>query len=93
MSAKSQFSIWGPFIAATLLSWVVAETACSIRLYYFLIGSLGVVNIVLAVRVLRRTGAKFWAILRVIVGLVIGQLRTIEGAVTILFWTFRGFAP
>ena len=93
MSAKSQLSIWGPFIAATLLSWGVAETAWSIRSYYFLIGSLGIVSIVLAVRVLRRTGAKLWAVLGVIVGLVIGQLRTIEGAVTNLFWAFRGFAP
>ena len=93
MSAKAQLSIWGPFIAAALLSWVVAETAWSIRPYYFLIGSLGVVSIVLAVRVLRRTGAKFWAVLGVIVGLAIGQLRAIEGAVTILLWAFRGFAP
>ena len=93
MSAKSQFSTWGPFIAAALLSSVVAETTWSIRPYYFLISSLGVVNVILAVRVLRRVGAKPWAVLGVIVGLVIGQLRIIEGAVTILFWAFRGLAP
>lgn len=93
IGARSQFSIWAPFIAAALLSWVVAETAWSIRPYSLLVGSLAVINIILAVRVLLRTGAKPWAILGVIVGLAVGQLRVIEGAVMILFWSFRGFAP
>lgn len=93
MNAKSRFLVWGPFVAAALLSWLIGETASSIRPYYELLYFLGALNAILAVRVLRHTGLRPLPILGIVVGLAIGQWRIIEAAAMTLFWSFRGFAP
>jgi len=95
MSAKSTISIsvWVPFVAAVLISVIVAETTWSLRSYSILMSSLGILNVIFAVRVLRHTGLRLWPILAVIVGLVIGQFRIIEAAAMILLWSLGGFAP
>jgi hypothetical protein len=102
MTAKSRFSVWGPFVAAVLLSWIVGETALSWIVaetpwstseYYLLLDLLGILNVILAVRVLVHTGLRLWPILGVLTGLVLGQLRIIERATALLLWRLGGFAP
>lgn len=93
MNANSRFLAWGPFAVAVLLSWTVAEVAWSIRSYFLLLDLLGILNVILAVRVLMHTGLKLWPTLGVIVGLLIGLRSFIESAVTRFLWSLRGFAP
>jgi len=93
MNPKSRIVLWGPFVAAVLLSWIVGETARSTRLYYLLLDLLGILIVILAVRVLVHTGLKLWPILGVIAGLVIGQFRFIVREAVFLLWKIGGFAP
>jgi hypothetical protein len=93
MNANSRFLVWGPFAVAVLLSWTVAEVAWSIRPYFLLLDLLGILNVILAVRVLMHTGLKLWPTLGVMVGLLIGLRSFIESAVTRFLWSLRGFAP
>jgi len=90
MNANSRFLVWGPFAVAVLLSWTVAEVAWSI---FLLLDLLGILNVILAMRVLMHTGLKLWPTLGVIVGLLIGLRSFIESAVTRFLWSLRGFAP
>lgn len=102
MNAKSRFSVWGPFVVAVLLSWIVGETALSWIVaktpwstseYYLVLKLLGLLNVILAVRVLVHTGLKFFPILGVLAGLAVGQLRIIERAVALFLWRLGSFAP
>ena len=61
--------------------------------YFLLLDLLGILNVILAMRVLMHTGLKLWPTLGVIVGLLIGLRSFIESAVTRFLWSLRGFAP
>ena len=76
-----------------LLSWIVGETAWFLSEYYLVLKLLGILNVILAVRVLVHTGLKFVPILGVLAGLVLGQLRIIERAAALFLWSLGGFAP
>lgn len=93
MTTRSRFSVWGPFVLAVLLSWIVGETSWPTSTYYLVLNLLGILSVILAGRVLVHTGLKLFPILGVLVGLVLGQLRIIERATALFLWKLGGFAP
>jgi len=93
---KSQISLWVPFGVSSLLSLVFG------RVYWAwaMIGhsdkpliALGILSVILAIRIVFKTGFRLWPIISVIVVLTVGQSSLIESIVMIIFWRFRGFAP
>ena len=93
VDSTSRFSLWAPFVACSLLSWLTAELAWSIAPYFLLVHLLGALTAVVAVRVLLRTGLRTWASLGVAVGLLIGEWRVVESSLMLLAWALGGFAP
>ena len=93
MNLNSPVALWTPFIAMSLLTWLINKTLWFIEQYDIVLYVFGIISVGLAIRVLAHTGPKVWAIVGVIAGLVIGQFWALERGIILLFWSVRGFAP
>lgn len=91
MNLKSLLSIWLPFAATSLLTLLIYTTLWAIGSYWALLSIFGIFCGVFAARIIARTGLRWWPVVWVAVGLIIGQWWLIELMIMQLFWKSKGF--
>lgn len=91
--AAAGMPLWFPFVAASVLSVVVYVRLWMTPWYGLLLVLLGVVSFVSAARVILHCGCRFWPLLAIAVGLVVGQWWLIERLLVWALWSISGFAP
>jgi hypothetical protein len=85
--------LWGPFVCASLLTFLAYKTFWAAERYYLFLSLLGILSCFFAVMVLKRTGRTWSAVAGVTIGLLIGQWWFVENLILRAFWRFGGFAP
>jgi hypothetical protein len=91
--SRSAVRLWAPFTCASLLTFVAYKTLWATQWYWVFLSLLGLLNCGLSALVLRKTGLKYWPILGVAVGLLLGQWWLVQMLILGLFFCVGGFAP
>lgn len=92
-NSRSLVTLWAPFACACLLTFVAYKTLWATQWYWTFLSLLGVLSCLLAFRVLKKTGLKWWSIASVTIGLLMGQWWFVERLILRIFWQLNGFAP
>jgi predicted membrane protein len=77
---------------SSVVTLLVYRFAWATSVYELLLLLLLGLSVVLAARVLRRTGLRLWPILGVAAGILVGQWWAIQ-MIAVLIWMLNGFAP
>ena len=93
MNQPSPMSLWAPFAIASTATLLTYLVAWSLGPYWLILSALGVISVALAVRILRATGARAWAIACVAIGLVAGQWWFLQQVAMQVVWAVGEFAP
>lgn len=89
MKYRSETYLWGPFVAASIATWIAYANAWGTNWYEHILVALGVLSLLLGIRIVARTGISLWPIVGVLLGLAIGQLWFLQYAYAWIIW--RGF--
>jgi len=84
---------WVPFVATSLLTFIVYRTAWATSFYWPVLCCLGIAAVALSIGLLRQTRLRLWPLVGVACGLLIGQWWFVQFVVLFAFWKLRGFAP
>lgn len=90
---RNALVLWPAFTFASVLTFLASKTLWATGWYWACLSMLGVLCGVLAANVLHKTGLKFWPIVGVTTGLLVGQWWFVQALILRISWMSTGFAP